>query len=128
MTRPAAAPGAGGPVSRSVGASVSHLSGAAGAARSHHDPLNTDLRQIPGGLLPRRWQPLLKLWTVCVVAAAIVHGVHDGHPSVIVLTVCAVTDLCISAVHRRHRRPLHRQLQPIGLAANSQPAAAQAAQ
>jgi len=85
-------------------------------------------KQIPGGLVPRRLQPLLRVWAVCVVAAAIVNGVHDGHPSVVVLTVCAVTDLCISAVRRRrHRRPLHRQLQPIGLAANSEPAAARAA-
>jgi hypothetical protein len=85
-------------------------------------------KQIPGGLLPRRWQPLLRVWAVCVIAAAIVNGVHDGHPSVVVLTVCAVTDLCIRAVRRRrHRRPLHRQLQPTGLAANSEPAAAHAA-
>lgn len=77
-------------------------------------------KQVPGRLLPRRWQPMLKVWAFCVVVAAIVSAVRDGHLAVVVLTGCAVTDLWISGVRdRRQRRPVHRQLQPAAAAVSS---------
>jgi hypothetical protein len=86
-------------------------------------------KKIPGRLLPRRWQPLAKLWAICVVAAAMAGGVQTGHPSVIVVTGLAITDLCITAVRgRRQRRPVPRRLQPAGpVAAPAMPVAAQPA-
>jgi hypothetical protein len=86
-------------------------------------------KKIPGRLPPRRWQPLVKLWATCEVAAAMAGGVQTGHPSVIVVTGLAITDLCITAVRgRRQRRPVHRRLQPAGpVAAPAMPVAAQPA-
>jgi hypothetical protein len=91
-------------------------------------------KQIPCHLLPSRWQPLITVWAVCLVVASIVNGVHDGHRSAAALTVCATTDLCISAVRsHRQRRPLApRQLQPApsvtaAAAAGTRPATAAAA-
>ena len=78
------------------------------------------VKQTPRHLLPRRWQPLIKVWAVCVVVAAIVSSVHDGHPSASALVVCAVTDLCITAIRsRRQRRRVHPQLQPASTVAAS---------
>jgi len=60
------------------------------------------------------------VWAFCVVVAAIVSAVRDGHLAVVVLTGCAVTDLWISGVRdRRQRRPVHRQLQPAAAAVSS---------
>jgi len=72
-------------------------------------------KQIPRHLLPRRWQPLLTLWAAGLLAASIVGSAHGGSPSAVVLTVCGVTDLCISSIRsRRQRRQVHPQLQPEG--------------
>ena len=76
-------------------------------------------KQLPGRLLPRRWLPLIKLWAVGVVTAAIVNGVQTGHLFVIVMTGLAVNDLCITGVRgrrQRRKRPTHRQLQPANAA------------
>lgn len=123
--------GAGGPTPGLLAAT------AAAVAELHHGRTRPELpllwwyvpwwfvKQVPGRLLPRRWQPLIKVWAVLVVAAAIVNSVHDGHPSATVLTVCAVTDLCISGIRgRRQRRPVHRRLLPAGtVAATGRPGA-----
>ena len=88
-------------------------------------------KQVPGRLLPRRWQPLLKVWAVGVVAAAIVHAVHAGRLFAIVLTGLAVTDLSIRGIRGRRQRRLRRrsplQLQAAGAAARTMPSPAQAA-
>ena len=62
-------------------------------------------KQIPGRLLPRRWQPLIKLWSVGVVAAAVVNALQVGHLTFIVVTTLAVTDLCIAGIRGRRQRP-----------------------
>lgn len=69
-------------------------------------------RQIPGRLVPRRLQPLLKVWTVGVAAAAVVNGVHVGHPSVIVMVALAATDLCVRGIRGRQQRRQHRPNRP----------------
>ena len=75
-------------------------------------------KQIPGRLLPRRWQPLIKVWAVCVLVAASVNSVHTRHPSALALIVWAVTDLSITAIRgRREGRRVHRRMQPAGPAA-----------
>ena len=69
-------------------------------------------RQIPGHLLPRRLQSLLKVWAVGVAAAAVVNGVQVGHPSVIVLVGLAATDLCIRGIRARQRLRQQRRSHP----------------
>ncbi len=75
-------------------------------------------KQVPRHLLPRRWQPLLTLWAVGLLVASIIGTAHGGSPYAVVLTVCGVTDLCISSIRsrrqRRQRRRVHPQLQPAG--------------
>ena len=88
-------------------------------------------RQIPGHLLPRRLQPLLKVWAVGVAAAAVVNGVQVGHPSVIVLVGLAATDLCIRGIRGRRQRRQHRlshpRLQPAPPVASTVPPVIRAA-
>jgi hypothetical protein len=78
-------------------------------------------RQIPGRVLPRRWQPLLKVWAVGVLAVAAVNAVPNGRPGFIVVSALAVIDLCIVGIRgrrlRRQRRPIPRQLQRAPAAA-----------
>lgn len=71
-------------------------------------------KQIPRHLVPRRWQPLIKVWTVCLVVASIAGSVNHGRPFAAALAVCAVTDLGITAIRNRRsrRRPPPRRLQP----------------
>jgi len=73
-------------------------------------------KQIPRHLVPRRWRPLIKMWAVLLLVAAIVSSVHGGSPSAVALTVCGVTDLFITGMRsRRQHRLARRQLHPLAL-------------
>jgi len=71
-------------------------------------------KQVPRHLVPRRWQPLLTLWAVGLLVASIIGTAHGGSPYAVALTVCGVTDLCITGNRRRQHRQVHPQLQPAG--------------
>ena len=84
-------------------------------------------RQILGRVLPRRWQPLLTVWAVSVLAAASVNAVQTGRPGFFVLAALAVIDLSIVGVRglreRRRHRPAYGQLQPASSTVGVIPAA-----
>lgn len=77
-------------------------------------------KQIPRHLVPRRWRPLIKMWAVLLLVAAIVSSVHGGSPSAVILTVCGVTDLWIGAIRGRRRpRRINPRLQRASAVAAS---------
>jgi hypothetical protein len=69
-------------------------------------------KQIPRHLLPRRWQPLIKVWAVCMVVAAIVSSARDGQP------------LRVRPGRLRGHRPLHHCCSRPPPATRSPPSAA----